>query len=86
MTPNVSSGVDAFTMRAPLGVVAAITPFNFPVMVPAWIYPIALMCGNTVILKPSSHTPGATLLQAELWTKAGGPTARSTSSTAAETR
>ncbi len=73
MTPNVSSKVDAFTLRAPLGVVAAITPFNFPVMVPAWIYPIALMCGNTVILKPSSHTPGATQLQAELWTQAGGP-------------
>jgi malonate-semialdehyde dehydrogenase (acetylating)/methylmalonate-semialdehyde dehydrogenase len=73
MTPNVSSKVDAFTMRAPLGVVAAIAPFNFPVMVPTWIYPIALMCGNTVILKPSSHTPGATQLQAELWTQAGGP-------------
>ena len=73
MTPNVSSKVDSFTLRGPLGVVAAITPFNFPVMVPLWIYPIALMCGNTVILKPSSHTPGATQLQAELWTQAGGP-------------
>jgi len=73
MTPNVSTKVDTFTLRAPLGVVAAITPFNFPVMVPLWIYPIALMAGNTVILKPSSHTPGATQLQAELWTKAGGP-------------
>jgi malonate-semialdehyde dehydrogenase (acetylating)/methylmalonate-semialdehyde dehydrogenase len=73
MTPNVSNKVDAFTLRGPLGVVAAITPFNFPVMVPTWIYPIALMCGNTVILKPSSHTPGATQLQAELWTRAGGP-------------
>ncbi|HYO43709.1 MAG TPA: CoA-acylating methylmalonate-semialdehyde dehydrogenase, partial [Candidatus Limnocylindrales bacterium] len=73
MTPNVSTNVDAFTFRGPLGVVAAITPFNFPVMVPLWIYPIALMTGNTVILKPSSHTPGATQLQAELWTKAGGP-------------
>jgi malonate-semialdehyde dehydrogenase (acetylating)/methylmalonate-semialdehyde dehydrogenase len=73
MTPNVSSNVDAFTLRAPLGVVAAITPFNFPVMVPTWIYPIALMSGNTVIFKPSSHTPGATQLQAELWTQAGGP-------------
>ena len=73
MTPNVSSKVDAFTLRGPLGVVAAITPFNFPVMVPLWIYPIALMCGNTVVLKPSSHTPGATQLQAELWTEAGGP-------------
>jgi len=73
MTPNVSNKVDAFTLRGPLGVVAAITPFNFPVMVPCWIYPIALMCGNTVVLKPSSHTPGATQLQAELWTRAGGP-------------
>ncbi len=73
MTPNVSTKVDTFTLRAPLGVVAAITPFNFPVMVPLWIYPIALMAGNTVILKPSSHTPGATQLQAELWSKAGGP-------------
>lgn len=73
MTPNVSSKVDAFTLRGPLGVTAAITPFNFPVMVPTWIYPISLMCGNTIILKPSSHTPGATQLQAELWKQAGLP-------------
>ena len=73
MTPNVSTKVDAFTLRGPLGVTAAITPFNFPVMVPSWIVPIALMCGNTVILKPSSHTPGATHLQAELWKQAGLP-------------
>ncbi len=73
MTPNVSTNVDAFTMRAPLGVTAAITPFNFPVMVPMWIYPIAMMCGNTVVWKPSSHTPGASQLQAELWTQAGLP-------------
>ncbi len=73
MTPNVSTRVDAFTLRQPLGVTAAITPFNFPVMVPTWIYPISLMCGNTIILKPSSHTPGATQLQAELWKEAGLP-------------
>ncbi len=73
MTPNVATGVDAFTLRGPLGVTAAITPFNFPVMVPMWIVPIALACGNTMVLKPSSHTPGATQLQAELWTEAGGP-------------
>ena len=73
MTPSVATGVDAFTLRAPLGVAAAITPFNFPAMVPLWIYPIALACGNTFVLKPSSHTPGATQLQAELWTEAGGP-------------
>jgi len=72
-TPNVATNVDAFTLRAPLGVTAAITPFNFPAMVPLWIYPIALACGNTLILKPSSHTPGATQLQAELWKEAGLP-------------
>ena len=72
-TPNVSTRVDAFTLRAPLGVTVGIAPFNFPAMVPMWIYPIALACGNTFILKPSSHTPGATHLQAELWTEAGLP-------------
>ena len=72
-TPNVSTNVDALTLRQPLGVTAGITPFNFPVMVPMWIYPIALMTGNTFIWKPSSHTPGATQLQAELWKEAGLP-------------
>jgi malonate-semialdehyde dehydrogenase (acetylating)/methylmalonate-semialdehyde dehydrogenase len=72
-TPNVATGVDAVTLRQPLGVVAAITPFNFPVMVPMWIVPIAIAAGNAVILKPSSHTPGATQLQAELWKEAGLP-------------
>ena len=72
-TPNVATDVDAFTLRGPLGVTVGITPFNFPAMVPMWIYPIALACGNTFILKPSSHTPGATQLQAELWTEAGLP-------------
>jgi malonate-semialdehyde dehydrogenase (acetylating)/methylmalonate-semialdehyde dehydrogenase len=72
-TPNVSTRVDAHTLRQPLGVAAGITPFNFPVMVPMWIYPIALMTGNTFVWKPSSHTPGATQLQAELWKEAGLP-------------
>jgi malonate-semialdehyde dehydrogenase (acetylating) / methylmalonate-semialdehyde dehydrogenase len=72
-TPSVATNVDAFTLRQPLGVTAAITPFNFPAMVPMWIYPVALMCGNTVVWKPSSHTPGAAQLQAELWQQAGGP-------------
>ena len=72
-TPNVATSVDAFTLREPLGVTAAITPFNFPAMVPMWIYPIALACGNTFVWKPSSHTPGATQLQAELWKEAGLP-------------
>ncbi len=72
-TPNVSTAIDAHTLRQPLGVAVGITPFNFPVMVPMWIYPIALMAGNTFVWKPSSHTPGATQLQAELWTEAGLP-------------
>ncbi|MGD0805075.1 MAG: CoA-acylating methylmalonate-semialdehyde dehydrogenase [Candidatus Bathyarchaeia archaeon] len=72
-TPNISTNVDAHTLRQPLGVAVGITPFNFPAMVPMWIYPIALMCGNTFIWKPSSHTPGATQLQAELWKEAGLP-------------
>ncbi len=72
-TPNVSNKVDAHTLRGPLGVAAGITPFNFPVMVPMWIYPIAMMTGNTFVWKPSSHTPGATQLQAELWKEAGLP-------------
>jgi malonate-semialdehyde dehydrogenase (acetylating)/methylmalonate-semialdehyde dehydrogenase len=70
---NVSSGVDARGVRHPLGVVAGITPFNFPVMVPAWMYPIAIACGNTFVLKPSEADPGASLLVAELWHQAGLP-------------
>jgi malonate-semialdehyde dehydrogenase (acetylating) / methylmalonate-semialdehyde dehydrogenase len=72
-TPGVATNVDAHTLRQPLGVAAGITPFNFPCMVPMWIYPLALMTGNTFIWKPSSHTPGATQLQAELWQRAGLP-------------
>jgi malonate-semialdehyde dehydrogenase (acetylating)/methylmalonate-semialdehyde dehydrogenase len=72
-TPNVATKVDAYTLRQPLGVAAGITPFNFPAMVPMWIYPIALAAGNTFVLKPSSHTPGAIQLQAELWKRAGLP-------------
>ncbi len=72
-TPNVSTAIDVRTLRQPLGVTAGITPFNFPAMVPMWIYPIALMTGNCFIWKPSSHTPGATQLQAELWKQAGLP-------------
>jgi malonate-semialdehyde dehydrogenase (acetylating)/methylmalonate-semialdehyde dehydrogenase len=72
-TPNVATSVDTHTLRQPLGVAAGITPFNFPCMVPMWIYPIAMMTGNTFIWKPSSHTPGATQLQAELWKEAGLP-------------
>ena len=70
---QVSTGVDVFSLREPLGVVAGITPFNFPVMVPMWMHPVAVACGNTFVLKPSERDPSASLLVAELWTQAGLP-------------
>ena len=70
---QVSTGVDTYTMRQPLGVVAGITPFNFPAMVPMWMYPLAIACGNTFVLKPSEKDPSASLLAAELFAKAGLP-------------
>ncbi len=70
---DVSNGVDASSVRQPLGVVAGITPFNFPVMVPMWMYPVAIACGNTFILKPSERDPSPSLLIADLWAKAGLP-------------
>jgi malonate-semialdehyde dehydrogenase (acetylating)/methylmalonate-semialdehyde dehydrogenase len=70
---NVSTGVDSYSIRRPLGVVAGITPFNFPVMVPMWMFPIAIACGNTFILKPSERDPSASLLMARLWRDAGLP-------------
>jgi malonate-semialdehyde dehydrogenase (acetylating) / methylmalonate-semialdehyde dehydrogenase len=70
---NVSAGIDAYSIRQPLGVVAGITPFNFPAMVPMWMFPIALACGNTFVLKPSEKDPSASLLLAELLAEAGLP-------------
>jgi malonate-semialdehyde dehydrogenase (acetylating) / methylmalonate-semialdehyde dehydrogenase len=70
---NISSGVDAYSIRQPLGVVAGITPFNFPAMVPMWMFPIAIACGNAFVLKPSEKDPSASLLLAELWAEAGLP-------------
>jgi malonate-semialdehyde dehydrogenase (acetylating)/methylmalonate-semialdehyde dehydrogenase len=70
---QVSTAVDIFSFREPLGVVAGITPFNFPAMVPMWMYPIAIACGNAFVLKPSERDPSASLLVAELWTEAGLP-------------
>src|SRR5215212_4710487 len=72
-TPQVSGGVDSHSLRMPLGVVAGITPFNFPVMVPLWMAPIALACGNAFILKPSEQDPSPSLLLAELLAEAGLP-------------
>ena len=70
---NVSTGVDSYSIRQPLGVVAGITPFNFPAMVPMWMYPIAIACGNTFVLKPSEKDPGAPRFAAELFAEAGLP-------------
>jgi malonate-semialdehyde dehydrogenase (acetylating)/methylmalonate-semialdehyde dehydrogenase len=70
---QVSTGVDTYTIRQPLGVVAGITPFNFPTMVPMWMYPIAIACGNTFVLKPSEKDPSTSLLAAEMLTEAGLP-------------
>ncbi|MCO6011082.1 CoA-acylating methylmalonate-semialdehyde dehydrogenase [Actinoallomurus purpureus] len=70
---NVSTRVDSYSIRQPLGVVAGITPFNFPAMVPMWMFPLAIACGNTFVLKPSEKDPSASLLLAELWREAGLP-------------
>jgi len=70
---NVSTRVDSYSFRQPLGVVAIISPFNFPAMVPMWFFPIAIATGNTVILKPSEKDPSAANYIAELWAEAGLP-------------
>jgi len=70
---QVSTGVDSYSFRQPLGVVAGITPFNFPAMVPMWMFPMAIACGNTFVLKPSERDPSASLLLAQMWAEAGLP-------------
>ena len=72
-TDQVSTGIDNWTLRQPLGVVAGVTPFNFPVMVPMWMYPVAIACGNTFVLKPSPLDPSPSLFMAELLHQAGLP-------------
>lgn len=72
-TEQVGSGIDAWTLNQSLGVVAGITPFNFPFMVPMWMFPIAIACGNTFVLKPSEKDPGVVTRIAELLTQAGAP-------------
>ncbi|MGV7030901.1 CoA-acylating methylmalonate-semialdehyde dehydrogenase [Methylobacterium symbioticum] len=73
VTENVGTRVDSHSLRQPLGVVAGITPFNFPAMVPMWMFPVALACGNCFVLKPSERDPSAALLIAEWLTEAGLP-------------
>ena len=70
---NVGTGIDAYSTRQPVGICAGITPFNFPAMVPMWMFPMALACGNTFILKPSEKDPSCSLRLAELMTQAGAP-------------
>ncbi len=70
---QVSTAVDTYTIRQPVGVVAGITPFNFPAMVPMWMYPVAIACGNTFVLKPSEKDPSVSMLAAELFQEAGLP-------------
>jgi malonate-semialdehyde dehydrogenase (acetylating)/methylmalonate-semialdehyde dehydrogenase len=70
---NVGTSVDTHTIRQPVGVCAGITPFNFPVMVPLWMFPVAIACGNTFILKPSEKVPSASIRMAELFAEAGLP-------------
>ena len=70
---EVGTGVDCHSLRQPLGVCAGITPFNFPAMVPLWMYPVAIACGNTFVLKPSEKVPSTSLRLAELFTEAGLP-------------
>ncbi|WP_140626786.1 CoA-acylating methylmalonate-semialdehyde dehydrogenase [Methylibium rhizosphaerae] len=72
-TEQVSTGIDNWTMRQPLGVVAGITPFNFPCMVPCWMFPVAIACGNSFVLKPSERDPSPSLFMAELLKQAGLP-------------
>ena len=72
-TQNASTKVDVYSVQAPLGVVGVISPFNFPAMVPLWFTPIAIACGNTVVLKPSEKDPSAPVFVAELWAEAGLP-------------
>jgi malonate-semialdehyde dehydrogenase (acetylating)/methylmalonate-semialdehyde dehydrogenase len=70
---NVGTDVDSYSLRQPLGVCAGITPFNFPAMVPLWMFPVAIACGNTFVLKPSERDPTMSIRMGELWKEAGLP-------------
>ncbi len=70
---EVSTGVDVYSIRQALGPVAIISPFNFPAMVPMWFFPVAIACGNTVVVKPSEKDPSAAMFMAQLWKEAGLP-------------
>lgn len=71
--PSITKDMDTYTYRLPLGVCAGITPFNFPVMIPLWMFPVAMVCGNTYLLKPSERVPGCAMLLAKMLQDAGAP-------------
>ena len=73
MVEGVATDMDTYSVRQPLGVVCGVTPFNFPAMIPLWMFPLAIVCGNTFVLKPSERNPGASMLLAKLTEKAGIP-------------
>ena len=68
---NISKGIDTYSFRVPLGVCAGVAPFNFPAMIPLWMFPFAITCGNTFVLKPSERVPGATDLLLKLTQEIG---------------
>lgn len=70
---NIATDMDTISYKIPLGVTASICPFNFPAMIPLWSFPITIACGNAAILKPSERVPGASMILADLFNKAGAP-------------
>lgn len=71
--PSIAKDMDTISIRVPLGVCAGITPFNFPAMIPLWMFPVAIVCGNTFVLKPSERDPGAAMLLVEMLKECGCP-------------
>lgn len=71
--PSITKDMDTYTYRLPIGVCAGIAPFNFPAMIPLWMFPIGMVCGNTYLMKPSERVPGCTMLLAKLLQDAGAP-------------
>lgn len=71
--PSITKDMDTYTYRLPLGVCAGIAPFNFPAMIPLWMFPMGMVCGNTYLMKPSERVPGCTVMLAKLLQDAGAP-------------
>lgn len=71
--PSITKDMDTYTYRLPIGVCAGIAPFNFPAMIPLWMFPIGMVCGNTYLMKPSERVPGCTMLLAKMLQDAGAP-------------